>query len=52
LQRLFPFGFPASDRRWEWRTVSWGPDNFTEKHMGPDRLFPRDGVSEAGSKDA
>uniref|UniRef100_A0A8V0XP46 Sodium/potassium-transporting ATPase subunit beta-1-interacting protein n=1 Tax=Gallus gallus TaxID=9031 RepID=A0A8V0XP46_CHICK len=42
----------ASDRRWEWRTVSWGPDNFTEKHMGPDRLFPRDGVSEAGSKDA
>ncbi|KAI1240975.1 hypothetical protein IHE44_0009431 [Lamprotornis superbus] len=39
----------ASDRRLEWWTLSQGAGSFTKKQMGPDRLFPRDGVSEAGT---
>lgn len=49
LEGLFPSEFPASDRRAEWRSPSHGIGSFM-KQMGPDRLIPRNGGFEAGSR--
>lgn len=49
LEGLFPSGFLASDRRSECRSSSQGTGS-SMKQMGPDRLFPRNGGSEARSR--